>query len=118
MTNSKTPSDSSEVLVTDPDTGGEKGQKDVRIHALPRESLFELGRVFAFGEEKYADYNFRLGYSWSLSFDALQRHAWAFWDREDNDEESGLNHLAHCAWHALILLFFALTERGTDDRPT
>ena len=105
-----------EIIVTS-ETGGQKGQKDVRLHAAPWESLSELGRVFAFGEQKYDDYNFRKGYQWSLSFDAMQRHAWAFWNREDVDTESGLSHLAHCAWHALILLFFSLTNRGTDDRP-
>lgn len=107
----------SEIRIIDPETGGEKGQKDVRLHALPWEALHELGRVFTFGEQKYDDYNFRKGFAWSLSFDALQRHAWAFWNREDNDPESGLHHLAHCAWHGLILLFFSLTKRGTDDRP-
>lgn len=106
----------SEVRVTSA-TGGEKGQKDVRIHALPTEALFELGRVFAFGEQKYADYNFRKGYKWSLSFDALQRHAWAFWNREDNDPESKLHHMAHAAWHCLVMLFYSLTGVGEDDRP-
>ncbi len=106
-----------EVRMIDPDTGGEKGQKDVRLHAIPWESLAELGRVYAFGETKYADYNFRKGYKWSLSYDALQRHIGAFWNGEDNDQESSLGHLAHATWHCITLLFFSLTERGTDDRP-
>jgi hypothetical protein len=108
---------SDEVRIVDPDTGGAKGRKMVRLHAIPWEILAELGRVFAFGEDKYDDYNFRKGYAWSLSFDALQRHLWAFWNREDRDEESGLHHLAHATWHALVLGFFALTGRGKDDRP-
>ena len=106
-----------EIRIIDPETGGEKGQKDVRLHALPWESLQELGRVFAFGESKYNDYNFRKGYKWSLSFDALLRHTLAFWNREDRDSESGLHHLGHAAWHCLILLFFSITKRGNDDRP-
>lgn len=107
-----------EVRVIDPETGGAKGQKMVRLHAIPWEVLAELGRVFAFGEDKYDDYNFRKGYKWSLSFDALQRHLWAFWNNEDRDQESGLHHMAHAAWHALVLGFFSLTGRGKDDRPT
>lgn len=103
--------------MVDPQTGGEKGQKDVRLHAAPWEALSELGRVFAYGEQKYDDYNFRKGYRWSLSFDAMQRHAWAFWSGEDRDGESGLHHLAHAAWHCLVLTFYSLTGRGTDDRP-
>lgn len=81
------------------------------------ESLFEIGRVYAFGEDKYEDYNFRRGYKWSLSFDALQRHIWAFWNREDRDGESGLHHVAHAAWHTLCLLYFSIREVGEDDRP-
>lgn len=106
-----------EEIVVDPDTGGRKGQKDVRLHALPWESLQELGRVFAFGEKKYDDYNFRKGYQWSLSYDALQRHLWAFWNRTDRDEESGLHHVAHAMWHCAVLLFFSLKGKGKDDRP-
>jgi hypothetical protein len=107
-----------ETIVVDETTGGKKGAKNIRLHAIPWESLAELGRVFAFGENKYDDYNFRKGYKWSLSFDALQRHLWLFWNREDRDAESALHHMAHAAWHCLVLLFYSLTERGTDDRPT
>lgn len=106
-----------EQRVVDPDTGGEKGMKDVRIHAIPWEGLAELGRVYAFGEEKYADYNFRKGYKWSLSFDALQRHLWSWWAGEDTDPESGHHHLAHVTWHGFTLLLFAITGKGNDDRP-
>ncbi len=107
---------SSEVIEVDPTTGGMKGKKDVRLHAVPWESLCELGRVYAYGEDKYDDYNFRKGYKWSLSYDALQRHLGAFWNREDQDQESNLHHLAHAAWHCMTLMFFSLTGRGTDDR--
>ena len=111
------PSQMSETRIVDPETGGEKGQKDVQLHALPWESMQELGRVFAYGSTKYEDYNFRKGYKWSLSFDAMLRHAFAFWSGEDRDGESGLHHMAHAAWHALILPLYALKGLGTDDRP-
>ncbi len=106
-----------ETRIIDPITGGEKGMKDVQLHALPWEALQELGRIYSFGAQKYADYNFRKGYQWSLSFDAMLRHAFAFWNREDLDEESQLHHMAHATWHALTLTLFALTGKGTDDRP-
>lgn len=105
-----------EVRITDPDTGGQKGQKDVELHAIPWESLQEIGKVFKFGAEKYDDYNYRKGYRWSLSFDALQRHLWAWWDGEEVDPESGYNHMAHVAWHAIVMLYYTLTGRGKDDR--
>lgn len=106
-----------ETRIVDPDTGGEKNAKNIRLHAIPWEALRELGKVFAFGEAKYDDYNFRKGYKWSLSFDAMLRHMWAFWNREDTDEESGLHHMAHAVWHGLVLTFYSITKRGKDDRP-
>ena len=117
MSNDSRHLDLTEVRIVDKGTGGEKGQKDVRLHGIPWEALSELGRVYAFGEQKYDDYNFRKGYQWSLSYDALQRHLGAYWNGEDRDAESSLHHLAHAAWHCFTLLLFALTERGTDDRP-
>ena len=90
--------------------------KDVQLHALPWAALEELGRVYAFGAAKYEDYNFRKGYAWSLSFDAMQRHLLAFWDGEDVDTESGLSHLAHAMWHCATLLVFVRDHPDFDDR--
>ena len=106
-----------EVRIVDPVTGGEKGQKNVQIHCIPWEALRILGEVYTFGRAKYADYNFRKGYDWSLSFDAMQRHLWMWWAGEDLDEESGLHHLGHAIWHGFTLLLFSIKGRGTDDRP-
>ena len=98
-------------------TGGRKDEKPIQLHAIPWEALQELGKAYAYGKGIYGDYNFRKGYKWSLSFDAMQRHQWAFWHREDRDEESGLYHMAHAVWHGLNLLFYSITKEGEDDRP-
>jgi hypothetical protein len=105
-----------EVRITDPKTGGQKGQKLAQLGALDPLSLLELAKVAGFGAQKYDRFNFLRGYSWSLSFDAFQRHALAFWNGEDRDPESGLPHMSHCAWHALTMLAFYLRGLGTDDR--
>ena len=97
-------------------TGAQKGQKLARLGAIDPRALMELAKVAGFGEEKYARFNFVKGYKWSLSYDAMQRHAHAWADGEEIDPESGLNHLAHAAWHCLALLTFSLRGRGTDDR--
>jgi hypothetical protein len=103
--------------VTDPKTGGKKGTKLAQLGALEPRSLLEVAKVAGFGGKKYDRYNFLKGYNWSLSFDAAQRHLLQFWSREDRDEESGLYHLAHAAWHCLAMLAFVVLGRGTDDRP-
>lgn len=106
---------SDEVRVTSA-TGGEKGQKSSRLGSIDPRALSTLGEVAGFGEQKYARLNYLNGYAWSLSFDALQRHLMAFWAGQDLDEESGLPHVAHAAWHCLALLAFMQHELGEDDR--
>ena len=93
--------------------------KAVQLHAIPWEALQELGKVYAMGAEKYSDYNFRKGYAWSLSFDAMLRHMFAFWSGEETDPESGHPHMAHAGWHAMTLSLFASQEKYDefDDRP-
>ena len=102
-------------------TGGQKGVKPEQFHTMPAEAVFELARVYSYGAGKYADYNFHLGYEWSKTFNAMMRHAWLFWSGETYDKESGLNHMAHVAWHAKNLVMYSqnYSQYGElDDRPT
>lgn len=92
-------------------TGGEKGVKPERFSLMPRAGLAAISRVFGFGAQKYAAHNWRRGYEWSKSFDALERHIQAAKDGETYDEESGLPHLAHAGFHVLVLLTW-LEEQG------
>ncbi len=90
--------------ITTSETGGRKGAKAQQFSQIPTSSLMALAETYSYGASKYSRFNFRNGYDYSLSYDALQRHAWAWNGDEDCDPESGLNHMAHVAWHALNLL--------------
>lgn len=106
-----------EERITDPKTGGEKGSKQAVLGDAAPETLTELAKVYGFGRRKYQRLNYLRGYDWSLSYDACERHLRAFWEKKELDDESGLHHLAHAAWHCLTLLAFAKRGLGTDDRP-
>ena len=106
---------SDEVRVTSA-TGGQKGQKLERFDLIPVGALLEVARVYGKGAEKYADRNWELGYAWSLSFAAMQRHAWAFWSGHSRDNETGVHHLASVIFHAMALMEFEGRSKGTDDR--
>lgn len=97
-------------------TGGQKGRKPERFGGGDPLAMRELALVYGMGEQKYDRYNYLKGYPWSLSVDALFRHMFAFLAGENRDEESGLLHTAHVAWHALTLTSFLLREVGEDDR--
>lgn len=108
----------SETRVTDPNTGGAKGQKPIQVGAYDPVALLALGRVAAMGAKKYDAFNYLKGYDWRLSFDAMMRHALAFWSGEDTDDESGEPHIVHAMWHAGALASFYLRGIGSDTRPT
>ena len=108
-------SDAKEIRSVDPDTGGEKGVKLER-HSLMAPSIRELAEHYGRGSQKYAEHNWRRGYDWSKSYDALQRHAQAFWNGEDLDPETGSKHIICAAWHALALATFMEEHPEKDDR--
>lgn len=74
----------------------------------------QLGKVLAFGANKYGEHNWRGGLGWARLASAALRHIFAFLGGEDNDQESGLPHVAH----AMCCLMFILGLRDTkhDDR--
>jgi hypothetical protein len=108
-----------EERITNSSTGGQKGQKVERFDLLPPVALRAVAAHFGRGARKYEDRNWELGVDWSLSFAAMQRHLWSWWGGEDEDE-IGSHHLAAVAWHALVLLTYALDPHYAelDDRPT
>lgn len=107
----------SEVRVTDPNTGGQKGVKPERFDLFPFDALEEVARAYGYGAGKYEEEdNWLRGYSWRLSLGALCRHIARFACGEDRDPETGCLHLAHAAWHCLTLVTFHLRGLGTDDR--
>ena len=107
-----------EIIVTDPNTGGQKASKQLMVGSIDPAARAELGRVAAYGATKYSRGNYLKGYAWSLSVDALHRHLLAFESGEDYDDESDCLHVVHAAWHGLALASFRLHNLGTDDRFT
>ena len=104
-----------EIRVTDPTTGGQKGSKLARFALIPSEFLWALAEHYGVGARKYEDRNWEKGYKWSLSVDALQRHLHQWLMGEDNDPETGGNHMIAVAWHACALFIYQIRKCGTDD---
>jgi hypothetical protein len=107
--------DNNETRITG-ESGGSKGSKNSRLDLIPAEPLDELSRVYGMGAEKYSDVNYLRGYNYRLSLGAMLRHIQAWNLGEDYDEESGLHHLAHAAWHCNTLMMFQWNGLGNDDR--
>jgi hypothetical protein len=87
-----------------------------RMSLIPFVALRALGDVYAYGECKYASWNWAKGMAWSRMADAMLRHYERFSMGEARDPESGLLHSAHMAWNAIGLLTYELLNLGEDDR--
>ena len=66
-------------------TGGQKGVKIERFSLIPVQPLLDLATHFGRGAFKYDEHQWRAGYEWSKSYDAIQRHSNAFWAGFDYD---------------------------------
>lgn len=91
-------------------------QDKLPLHLLSTEAMNQTAAVLAFGAEKYAEHNWRQGFTWSRPLSAAMRHITAFNAGEDKDPESGLSHLAHAACCIMFLLEFEKTHPHLDDR--
>lgn len=81
-------------------------------------------RVFDYGREKYAEWNWAKGMNWSVPIGCAARHLLGtsdhpgMWDEPSGlDHESGLPIAGHVACNALMLLQYLKTYRDGDDRP-
>jgi len=83
---------------------------------IDRVALEEIAKVMAFGERKYARFNWRGGFKYSRLYDAALRHIEAFIDGEDLDEESGLSHIAHAQCCLIFLQRMIKDKPELDDR--
>ena len=91
-----------------------------RMDLAPAEAMVEVGKVLAYGVEKYDKvnkaYNWRQGMSWSRPLAAAFRHIAAWQKGERFDPESKQQHLAHAIVNLMFLLTYEETETGVDDR--
>lgn len=84
---------------------------------LSMEGFDALAKVGEYGARKYGQSNWRNGAEYMRYLGSCVRHLTSFIRGEDNDGESQLPHLAHCAYNCLILLSWTITKKGIDDRP-
>lgn len=78
--------------------------------------LLEMGAVMEFGARKYAAQNWRKGISVTRCLSAALRHTLKWMDGVENDEESGLHHLAHAAVNLMFAAETAMARPSFDDR--
>jgi len=93
------------------------GLKEAPLRLIPGVALLYLSRAMGLGAKKYGAWNWRESKPRAtVYYEAILRHLFAALDGQDNDEESGLPHLAHILANAAILLDAEATGNLIDDR--
>lgn len=95
--------------------GKKYDQGKLRWDLLPLDVVEKLVEIYEFGANKYEENSWRTiknGYKRCRA--ALFRHLSAYDKGERLDPESGKSHLAHAAWNALSMVYFA--EKDQKDR--
>jgi hypothetical protein len=101
-------------------TGRKDDQGKVRLDLLSPDAMEQIAHVLTFGADKYGVDNWAQGLSYRRVFAALLRHLWAWWRRQEADEETGLSHLAHAGCCLMFLIHYetsATDYSRYDDRP-
>lgn len=91
------------------------GKPDLSL--IPLSTLEDEARVWGYGKQKYAAWNWAKGMAWSVPLACALRHLAAWQRGEDVDPESGLPHLAHVMCNIRMLTLYSKTYPEGDDRP-
>lgn len=94
------------------------GAKKLPLEYVPPSAMHALAEAFADGAKKYGPYNWReKSISSSVYYGAALRHLTAWWDGEDNAEDSRLNHLHHALACIAMLIDGKSVGKLNDNRP-
>lgn len=87
------------------------------LSLIPLITLEDEARVWMYGTNKYAAFNWMKGMPWSVPLSCALRHLASFQAGEDIDQESGLPHIAHAICNLRMLTLYSKTYIDGDDRP-
>lgn len=85
---------------------------------VPVTIIWELGVAMLEGARKYGRHNYRVaGVRGSVYVDAAKGHIDCWWEGEDTDPDSGLNHITKAMASLAVLRDAMIQNKLVDDRP-
>jgi len=106
-----------DVNSCDPGSGARYNQGKPDFSLIPLCTMEDEAKVWEYGKQKYAAWNWAKGMDWSVPFACMMRHMAAWQRGEANDSESGLPHLAHAMCNLRMLTLYSKTYPEGDSRP-
>lgn len=82
----------------------EPGKEKADLSLIPSVAEEAVARAMMYGEKKYGRYNYCKGHDASQLIAAAKRHLSSWMSGQENDPESGVNHLGHAMANCLMLL--------------
>ena len=94
------------------------GINKIGMSVVPMNVVMEAALGMTEGALKYGRHNYRdCGVRASVYYDALMRHIGAWWEGEDIDAASGLNHVTKAISSLIVLRDSMMRGNWVDDRP-
>jgi len=94
------------------------GIKKAPISTVSGPVMVEMGLAMMEGALKYGRHNYRVsGVRASVYRDAAWRHLNKWWEGQDDDPDSGLNHLIKAMASLMVLRDAQIFDNWVDDRP-
>lgn len=94
------------------------GIRKAPISTVSGPVVLELGLAMLEGARKYGRHNYRAsGVRASVYYDATFRHIVKWWEGEDIDPDSGLNHITKAIASLMVLRDAMIYGKVIDDRP-
>lgn len=88
------------------------------MSCLPATVMAEVSLGMMEGALKYGRHNYRvIGVRASVYYDAALRHLMAWWEGEDLDPDSGLNHVVKAIASLVVIRDAMIQGKFSDDRP-
>ena len=92
----------------------DEGKPDLSL--LPYSALSEIAKAMMVGEKKYCRYNYLAKLEAGRLIAACARHLFKWYQGEDVDPETDVNHLGHAGANIIMLLNLLATGNLVDDR--
>lgn len=94
------------------------GIKKVPMSTVSSQVVLEMGLAMMEGACKYRRHNYRaIGVRASVYYDATMRHLMSWYEGEDIDPDSGLNHIIKAMSSLMVLRDGMINDKWVDDRP-
>ena len=94
------------------------GQTKLPMDLVPESAVAALATAFLEGALKYGRYNWRAkGVRSSIYYSAMRRHQSKWWNGEDMDVDTTVEHLASVMACCAIIIDAKICGKLTDDRP-